>query len=121
MKKIIIILFVAALIVGGGTWPVMAASDNLATTKGVYSIPSAPAFEDWLNTQDHFTHQHMIDVPEEKKFQKEVGLDLAIYENETVELFSETRYNFETSVTTSGTVLKVKKSLWSLAKGLFNK
>lgn len=91
------------------------------TDKGIYSIPSSPAFEEYVNSQDRMTHRHEFDLHEEKSVQKVVGLDFVAYDNEVVEITNENRYNFETSITTLGAVCKVKKSLWSIGKNLLRK
>ena len=111
MKKLILTVMILALFVV----PVSAET----TSKGQYSVPSSQAFEDFLNEQDYITHDHSI--PKVPKIQKTAGLDLTIYSNDTIDLVNENRFNFTTKVGTFGTVLKVKKSLFSLIKGLFNK
>ncbi len=111
MRKSIVLLVILMLI----SIPAFASS----TAKAQYSVPKSQAFEDYINEQDCITHSHVLD--KEKKVQRTVGLDLVIYDNDTVELTSENRYNFNTNVTTLGGVVKVKKSLFSLVSGLFKK
>ena len=109
MKKAVILLVV--LLVSS---PVFAAT---STGKANYVVPNNQAFEDFLNDQDCIQHSHDIEKP--KKFQKEVGLDFLIYENKTIQVVSENRFNLTSKVTTSTAVVKVNKSLFSIIKGLF--
>lgn len=120
MHRWLIVILLIALVLGGGAWPVYAAE----TGKAIYSVPSSQAFENYLNEQDCITHKHKIDLQKKGKeasVQAEVGLDVPIVKLEDVDVISENRYNFETSVTTLGVVVEVKKSLWSMIKGLFGK
>jgi len=80
------------------------------------STKGANYFESWVNDVEILNHDHRpVDVD---KFQQGVGLDLTTYENETIALNTEARYNLDTKVTTIFNVVEVKKSLWSL---FFNK
>jgi len=88
-----------------------------STGKANYVVPSSQAFEDFINDQEYIQHSHDIEKPE--KLQYEAGIDLVIYDNDSIELVSESRFNFGSKVTTVGGVVKVKKSLVSIVSGLF--
>ncbi len=102
MKKIVLVLIAVCFI----ATPVFAQT----TSKAKYSVPSSQGFEDFLNNQDYITHTHEYSKYEPnkvKKFQKQIGLDVITYENALLKIKSETRYNFESSVTTSGVVVEL--------------
>ena len=71
----------------------------------------ATYFNEYVNDIDLLNHTHALD--KEAKFQQGVGLDLVAYENKTVSLGTEVRYNFTTNVTTAFSVFKLKKPLLS--------
>lgn len=113
MKKLALALLAVCILAA----PVFADTTGNAD----YKVKGNQAFENYLNKQDIILHNHGFDVSKEKSIQREVGLDLVIYDNDLIELSSENRYNLETSVTTLGSVVKVKKSLFSIIKGLVKK
>ena len=100
-SKLILTMIIVVLMFAG-------ASYAETTGRGIYTSPNESVTE-WLNENEDFSHTHdyVVDEPEVAKFQKGVGLDLVMYENEIVKLSSEARYNFETSVTTAMSVVEL--------------
>lgn len=102
MKKIVLLAVIVMLVTGG-----IAIAD---TGKGVYSTPNE-YLTDYLNSQDCITHKHDLDK-EDSKFQKAVGLDLVVYENDVVEVVQTNTHNLDTSVSVFGA--KVQVNVWKM-------
>ena len=79
------------------------------------STKGANYFNEHINKIDILNHDHRP-VPTDK-FQTGAGIDLVVYDNDTLELVSEGRYNLDSKVTTVYGVVKVKKSLFSMIFG----
>ena len=84
----------------------------LMAVPAIASTGEATYPNEFVNSINELDHVH--ELPEVDKFQQGVGVDLVTYANDTIELGTEVRYNFSTEITTAMSVLKIKKSLFSL-------
>jgi hypothetical protein len=88
------------------------------TGRGNYVVPSSPAFQDWMNTNNDFSHSHTYTDNDTKLDDPYgVGLDIMLWQSPKQVFGVEASGRYDVNNESFGAFVVGKVNLWSLITG----